>query len=456
MVIMLVQEYDDKMLALLNDSAYKVLQNDPTASLQKKTNNMAKRLADLKLIDRSTLGRLQTQSATCPRIYGQPKAHKPNLPLRPVVPNITAPTYQLSKFIAHILQTTFTSQYNVKDSFTFAQEINAITIPSEHVLVSFDVVSLFTNIPKNLIIRSIIFRWTDIKKGTEINLDLFLEMIELCLDNSYFKFRDKYYQQTFGTAMGSPLSPILADYVMEDLLGTVINRIGFTPPVIKKYVDDLFLVLHESQVEHILGIFNQYDPHLQFTMELEKEGALPFLDTLVIHNTDDHTLQTRWYSKAISSGRLLNYHSYHPTNMKLNVATNFIKRVTQLTTSMPIEQQKHIIFQNLRQNNYPSSLINRLMNRTRIAVTPSTAHSSFHAEAEPQQSPQPPANHHPTLEPQPPPPPRIPPPPTNINTSEVPPTEVQATAATYKSLPNIPTLTPSIIGILKKDYSSFS
>ncbi|XP_053698933.1 uncharacterized protein LOC128745891 [Sabethes cyaneus] len=49
--------------------------------------------------------------------------------------------------------------------------------------------------------------------------------------------------------------------------------------------------------------------------------------------------------------------------MKINVATNFINRVIKITTNKSSDQQKHVIFQHLRQNNYPTALINRLLNR---------------------------------------------------------------------------------------------
>ncbi|XP_062534671.1 uncharacterized protein LOC134203846, partial [Armigeres subalbatus] len=143
-------------------------------------------------------------------------------------------------------------------------------------------------------------------------------MVELGLNNSYFMFRDKYYQQTFGTAMGSPLSPILADYVMEDLLDTVITKLNFTIPVLKKYVDDLFLVLPKPLVEHTLNIFNQFNQHLQFTMEIES--------------------------------------------------------AKKITPSELFEQQKHVIFQNLRRNDYPSALINRLMNRIKTELITGQQH----------------------------------------------------------------------------------
>ncbi|XP_058817322.1 uncharacterized protein LOC131680624 [Topomyia yanbarensis] len=201
-----------------------------------------------------------------------------------------------------------------------------------------------------------------IPTATNINLDLFIEIVEFCLNNSYFRFRDKFYLQTFGTAMGSPLSPILADIVMENLISTVIRSLPFKIPVLRKYVDDLVLALPKNQVQQTLHIFNSYNENIQFTIELESDSKLPFLDTLLIRNKDQ-TISTQWYSKPIASGRLINYHSFHPTSIKINVATNLIKRIVQLTTNKSADQQKHIIYQHLKQNDYPSALINRLINK---------------------------------------------------------------------------------------------
>ncbi|XP_062699515.1 uncharacterized protein LOC134284550, partial [Aedes albopictus] len=176
MVVMYIADYDRKMSTLLDDSTYKVLPKDPTSKFQRQNNTLVRRLSNLELIDHFTASRLTSKTATCPRIYGQPKAHKDGLPLRPVVPNITAPTYQLSKYIASVLSKGFKSEYNIIDSFSFVKYITAVTLPAGYILVSFDVVSLFTNIPKDLVIRDIIMNWDTIGKATNINLDLFLEM----------------------------------------------------------------------------------------------------------------------------------------------------------------------------------------------------------------------------------------------------------------------------------------
>lgn len=77
----------------------------------------------------------------------------------------------------------------------------------------------------------------------------------------------------------------------------------------------------------------------------------------------DQTLSTEWYSKHITSGRLLSYHLFHPLSMKINVASNFIYPVTSLSTSTNTTTQKQMIFQHLHRNNYPSALINQLAYR---------------------------------------------------------------------------------------------
>ncbi|XP_038106426.1 uncharacterized protein LOC119766104 [Culex quinquefasciatus] len=250
-VIMYLDDYNNKMLQLLNDTnTYKPCKSDPTSTIKDATNTLVKRLATLKLIDNDTIKFLTSKSATCPMIYGQPKAHKAGLPLRPVVPTISSPTYNLSKYIATILKQAFTSCFNVKDSKTFCTYVNNLQVPAGHIIVSFDVVSLFTNVPQHL-----------------------------------------FYTQIFGTAMGSPLSSIAADIVTEQLLTTVTTQANIPAQHIRKYVDDLFLVIPEGAVDNVLKVFNSYDQHLQFTCEVEQDRKLPFLDMLIIRN-NDNTLST--------------------------------------------------------------------------------------------------------------------------------------------------------------------
>ena len=78
-------------------------------------------------------------------IYGLPKIHKPDIPLRPNVACIGSPTYNLSKFVISPLSGQGDSF--IKDSKHFGDEIKDIRLSPDEILVSFDVKSLFTNIP---------------------------------------------------------------------------------------------------------------------------------------------------------------------------------------------------------------------------------------------------------------------------------------------------------------------
>ncbi|XP_055585258.1 uncharacterized protein LOC129738096 [Uranotaenia lowii] len=252
-VMMNREDYDRKMLALIEDeNTYSSLTRDPTTGFQTKNNEFAKRLADLKLINRATELKLKTYKATAPCIYGTPKAHKEGLPLRPVVPCMTSPSYELSKHVGRILQASINSKYNVKDSFEFCEFINDVVLPPDHILVSFDVVSLFTCIPRDLVLSNIINNWDAIKKNTNINLDMFLEIVNFCMTCSYFRYKNKFYKQIYGTAMGNPVSSPIADFVMESLLDNVTRTLDFQIPVLRKYVDDLLLVLPREHVEKTL------------------------------------------------------------------------------------------------------------------------------------------------------------------------------------------------------------
>ncbi|XP_053685968.1 uncharacterized protein LOC128735511 [Sabethes cyaneus] len=211
---------------------------------------------------------------------------------------MTAPAYNLSKFIGKIIQNSIDSPYNIKDSFSFCNFINTITLPPNYILISLDVIALFTSIPKTLVTQNIIYKWEKIKANTNINLDLFIEIVEFCINSSYFKYNEQHYHQIFGTAMGNPLSPTLAELVMETLLDTVTKSLSFKPPFIKKYVDDLLMAIPIDEQDHVLKTFNNYNEHLQFTYELEIDKKLPFLDMTLIRQ-EDQKIKTEWYMKPI-------------------------------------------------------------------------------------------------------------------------------------------------------------
>ncbi|XP_044757785.1 uncharacterized protein LOC123315942 [Coccinella septempunctata] len=179
--------------------------------------------------------------------------------------------------------------------------IDQIHLPDNYVLISLDVVSLFSNIPVELALTAIEHRWHSISEHTSIPKDDFLSIVSFLFNANYFIFEGKFFSQILGSPMGSNASSPIAELVMDYLLDCILPSIHFTIPFIKKYVDDLFCSEPRDKTAYILERFNQKHEHIKFALEEEFEMGVPFLDTRVIRNTEGD-LRLDWYRKPTHSG----------------------------------------------------------------------------------------------------------------------------------------------------------
>ena len=149
-----------------------------------------------------------------PKLYGLPKLHKPNIPMRPIVSSSGSLTYELSNYLTTMLKPlTDESRHKLLSTEDFINTIKTIQIPDNH---PFDVKSLFTSIALQLALQC---TSTAIKRVTARKLLLptqdIMELLTLCLNSTYFQYNDKHYKQLHWTAMGSPVSVIVAEIVMQ-------------------------------------------------------------------------------------------------------------------------------------------------------------------------------------------------------------------------------------------------
>ncbi len=160
-------------------------------------------------------------------------------------------------------------------------------------MVSFDVESLFTNIPTQETINIILDRaykdnateYYGLKRETLENL------LIICTQQSHFQFNGKYYDQTDGVAMGSPLGPLFANIFMDEFEQSKMKKLNeLGVKIWLRYVDDVFAIIeHESQSDAILGYLNKQHTNIKFTIESKKHNKLPFLDTKITRKQNEFT-----------------------------------------------------------------------------------------------------------------------------------------------------------------------
>ena len=139
----------------------------------------------------------------------------PDLKMRPIVAGPSSPTHRLSNFIDLILKPLCKHVPSfIRDDLDFLNHIPD-AIDENSLLVSFDVVSLYTNILHDLGFTAIKY-WIDNfpqSMARSTSKEFILESISIVLKENTFHFDNKFYRQIQGTAMGTKMAPTYATLV---------------------------------------------------------------------------------------------------------------------------------------------------------------------------------------------------------------------------------------------------
>ncbi|XP_018337091.1 PREDICTED: uncharacterized protein LOC108745430 [Trachymyrmex septentrionalis] len=135
-------------------------------------------------------------------------------------------------------------------------------------------------------------------------------------------------EQSFGTPMGSPISPVIAELVIRRLETVSLMSLNLDILFYYRYVDDICTALPSSQIDGLLERFNSFHPRLQFTVK-RGGNTINFLDVTVSINKNRCNFD--WYRKPTFLGRFLNFHSNHPLMQKKGIIFSLVDRAFLLS-----------------------------------------------------------------------------------------------------------------------------
>ena len=308
-VILTTKDYLDKIHDILSDNdTYRLINKDLTNKLTTGIRSLLTCWKSKGFIDQYVYKKkLYISDWDLPRSYGLPKIHKEGIPLRMIVSCINSPLYNLAVFLKEIIDKSLNNKKNfgyIKNSFELVKKINGLPLRDGYRMVSFDISSMYFNIPNDLALRSVLGRWNLIEKNTSIPFQEFKRAISIILNSTFFKFNDEFYEQIIGLPMGSPLSPILADLVIQDLENDIFNTLTTHIFFYFRYVD-IVLAAPINLITNILDSFNTYHDRIKFTVDYGNDKSINFLDVKLLIDNDRIIFDL--YKKPTNSDRFLNF-----------------------------------------------------------------------------------------------------------------------------------------------------
>merc|ERR1711867_215306 len=241
-----------------------------------------------------------------------------------------------------------------------SNKLKEVTLQEDEEIISYDVVSLYTNVP----VLEAIEVCTDLlfnlpmDRRPKIDKETFTVLAKIASCDVLLSTHNGFYIQRDGLAMGSPPAPHFANGWLSQFEESIRGeaRLYF------RYMDDILKEVKGDQAEQQLRNINNLHPNLTFTIEREQEQQLPVLDMKILHNHATGALSSTWYNKPTDTGLIMNYHALAPKRYKRSVVSGFVYRIYRACSSWEnfhtsMEKARKI----LERNQYPPTFYEPVM-----------------------------------------------------------------------------------------------
>ena len=310
---------------------------------------------------------MRPKAAQVGRSHGLPKIHKKytDLPsFRSIIDTTSTHHCGVGKFLTRLLNSLTQNVYSIKDSFKAVDRIRSI--PTElfdegYCYFSFDVTSLFTNLPLNKTINIILHRiYKENLVRTNLRKSTLKKLIKDSRTKTTFSFDGKIYKQTDGVPMGSSLGPVLANVIMTEFERLVVDKL-IKDGLIKfyiRYVDDTLVLAKAENIDNIMKQFNFFDKSIQFTIDRFEDCVVHFLDVEI------NGSETDLYYKTTHTGQYCDFSSQTPWKLKISWIKALHDGSTKICSSNKLlNDQINQIRTFMSWNSYPKCVRNSVIKR---------------------------------------------------------------------------------------------
>jgi hypothetical protein len=305
--------------------------------------------------------KLKPSGCTTGKLYGTCKVHKDNYPVRPIVSMVSTPEYELAKYLDKLIKPNMPKCHSIYSNSDLLNKLMNFDHQKGDYCVSFDVVSLFTNIPLEDTITTIanVLYSDDAVMRPPMPKVSFIALLR-CATGGIFSHRDQLYTQRDGVSMGNPLAPTLANFFLGYLETELLQETNIHyPAMYGRYVDDVFCVFRKDvEYKIFMKKLNNLHPNIKFTCEVGG-NTMPFLDVQI--QLGNGAFKSKVYRKKTDTNVLMQYGSNAPNMWKSGLIKCFLKRaVTVCSDDESLASEIKNLRNNFQNNGYLGSYFDRI------------------------------------------------------------------------------------------------
>jgi hypothetical protein len=249
---------------------------------------------------------------------------------RPIVGACGCPTEKISAFVdLHIKQIAQSVPSYLRDTTDFLRKLRCLQdIPTDALLVTADVTSLYPSIPKAQGLTALRDA-LEMRERPEVPTEALVCLADLVLSYNHFTFNGCYYTQVDGTAMGTKFAPNYAIIFMSQYEDGLLRKAELKPMCWFRFIDDIFFIWTHGTTAllEFMRIANEHNPAIKLTFE-HNSRRVNFLDVVV--NLEEGKVVTDLYRKPTDTLQYLHFDSCHPREHKLPIAYSQALRIRKI------------------------------------------------------------------------------------------------------------------------------